>query len=182
VAEAGVVDGDPGHPGAALRVGDVPRQAGGVVGVEPFAGREVTVKDVTSQALGVIVLKKPTHDVEINVVVIPRNTKVPAEHSTVVETIYDDQTEIDVRVTQGDDEDPAFVVEVGKGTMRLPAYPKGSPVRITYRYDIDQTIEVDVVDLVTNTPLGSFEVDRVANLTEAQVREAESKIRAITVN
>lgn len=151
--------------------------------MEPFAGRDVRVSDVTSQALGVIVLKDPEHaDEEVNLVVIPRNTKVPAEHSAEVSTVHDNQSHIDVRVTQGDDEDPAFVVEVGKGTLALPSYPKGSPIGVTYRYDVDQTVEVDVVDLVTNTPLGSFEVDRVANLTEAQVLEAQSKMRAITVS
>ncbi|MGH3353212.1 MAG: Hsp70 family protein [Nocardioides sp.] len=150
--------------------------------VESWAGRDVRVSDITSQALGVIVVDEDDQTREINLVVIPRNTKVPADHSTVVSTLYDSQTHLDVRVTQGDDADPAFVVEVGKSTLSIPAYPKGSPVRITYRYDIDQTIEVDVIDLVTSTPLGSFEVDRVANLTEAQVQEAESRMRAITVS
>ncbi|TQL69077.1 molecular chaperone DnaK [Nocardioides albertanoniae] len=151
-------------------------------GPAPFSGRDVTVRDVTSQALGVIVLEDAEHDREANLVVIGRNTKVPAEESRQVRTTYDSQTQVEVRVTQGDDTDPAFVVEIGRSMLSLPPYPQGAPLRITYHYDVDQTVFVELEDLTANRSLGTFEVERVANLTAAQVELAEAKIRAITVN
>lgn len=153
----------------------------GTTNTAPFGGRPVSVRDVTSQALGVIVLREDDPARDLNLVVIPRNTKVPAKESRVVLTTYDDQDQVEVRVTQGDDEDPEFVVEIGRSMLSLPPYPKGSRLRVTYHYDVDQTVYVELDDLTAGRSLGTFQVERVANLTDAQVEIAEAKIRAITV-
>jgi molecular chaperone DnaK (HSP70) len=173
------------HPDEAVALGaavqaamEESTAAGGVLDL--FSGQAPVIEDVTSQALGVITVKDDLRTLT-NTTVIPRNTKIPAKHSTDVSTIRDNQTAIDVEVTQGDDENPDFVVSVGKKTLPIPAYPKGADIRITYAYDIDQTVFVEVTDLTTNQSLGTFEVDRLANLSDEQVKAAAIKLASLPV-
>ena len=93
----------------------------------------------------------------------------------------DNQTKIDVRVTEGDDEDVLFVNVIGSSILSIPPYPKGSPIEIIYAYDPDQTIYIEVIDKVTNNSLGTFEIDRSSNMTETQVAQATSIVRQTNV-
>lgn len=140
----------------------------------------ITVSDVTSQSLGVIALNEFNN--EYNSVIIPHDTKIPAKKSGTYSTVRDNQTAIDVRVTEGNDKELEFVKVVGSSTLTLPAYPKGSPVEIIYAYDIDQTIFIEVIDLVTNQSLGTFDIDRSSNLDETQVQEATKLIGSTKVD
>jgi molecular chaperone DnaK len=141
------------------------------------------ILDVTSQALGTIAFGEDER--EHNFVIIPRNTKIPAKNSDVFTTRHDGQTEVRVQITQGDDDDPQyvrFVTKDGGQLFSLPPYPTGAPIQITYHYDIDQTIQVEVIDLTANQSLGTFEVDNVANLTDEEVTAARQKNENLEVN
>ena len=154
---------------------------GGRTAVEGLLGGPVRVKDVTSQALGAILFKYNT-DEKINIIIIPRNSEVPAKHSRKVCTRYDYQESSLVTVTQGDDEDPEFVTIVGKGVLDMPIkYPKDAPLEYIYKYDVDQIINVEVIDLTANISLGTFQIDRVANLTQEQVEKANYKIGSMMI-
>jgi molecular chaperone DnaK len=130
----------------------------------------LTVRDVTSQALGVVAVEEtPTGMREHNSIIIAPNTKVPCQASSRFTTTVDGQTRLDVQVTEGDDEDLAYVTVVGSTVLTIPPYPKGAPIEIVMSYDFDGMIHVGVVDLTTNENLGEFEVDREANLDKADV-------------
>jgi molecular chaperone DnaK len=142
------------------------------------------IRDVTSQGLGAIALKRGArHDDDMeNVVIIPPNTKIPAKRGQVFETLQDQQTRLKVEVTQGDDEDPAYVRMVGEQTLDIPAYPKGAPFEIVYAYDIDQTVFIEVVDKTTGEQVDTFEVHNVANMDENEVTEAADKMRRLEIS
>lgn len=145
-----------------------------------FDGTAPVVSDVTSQSLGVIQLDSDTGR-EVNTIVIPRNSKIPAKFSVGGFTVQDNQTSINVQVTQGDDTDPEYVVEIGSKDIPIPPYPKGAPVRVTYAYDIDQTVFVELTDQTAGRSLGTFEVDRPANLSDDEVNRAAAKVSALSV-
>lgn len=153
---------------------------GGRSAVEGYIGAPVRVQDVTSQGLGVLVLDENEKD-EINSIIIPRNTPLPASETTTVKTVCDYQSEVEIRVTQGDDKDPDFVTLVGEATLRMPPYPKGAPLSITYSYDRDQIIHAEVKDLTSGILLGTFSIERVSNLKEAQVEESKKRIGGMTI-
>lgn len=138
------------------------------------------VSDVTSQALGVIMLNDA--GVEENVVVIPRNSKIPCSDSKIGSTVTDNQNSIFVRVTQGEDKDIRYVTEIGSKDIPIPAYPKGAEVRISYNYDIDQTVFVEVFDLTSNKSLGTFEIERIQNLSNEELATAMKKIERLSIN
>lgn len=146
----------------------------------PVFGKDIQIQDVTSQALGILVLSDDHLHTE-NSVIIKKNATIPASCSERYQTVSDGQTALKVQVTQGDDPDPQYVVIIGESTLKIPPYPAGSPIEVTYHYDIDQTVQIEVTDLVTNQSLGSFEIDRVANLSDDDVNEAIDKMRAMNV-
>ena len=120
-----------------------------------------------------------------NWIIIPRNRKIPASESEVFNTVNEGQTEIKIQVTQGDDDDPEyvrFVTKDGGQVFSIPPYPVGAPIRITFHYDVDQAIQVEVTDLTADQSLGTFEVDNVANLTDEEVRSARQKNKNLEVN
>ena len=73
-----------------------------------------------------------------NLVVIERDTKLPAEETTTVYTIYDDQHAIDCSITQseGRESNREFVNLIHQGDLEFPdKKPKGREIEITYKYD-----------------------------------------------
>ena len=118
-------------------------------------------------------------------IIIPHNTKIPASGEGFFATIHDGQAEIKVEITQGDDDDPDYVVMVtreGGQTFSLPPYPAGAPIRITFYYDIDQTVQVEVFDINANESLGTFEAENVRNLSQEEVAAARRRNKDTEVN
>ena len=140
-------------------------------------GKQVAVTDVTSQGLGVII-RSDDNLRDVNSVILPHNTPIPAQRASDYMTVVDNQTSLDVRITEGDDDDPDYVTLVGRAELRIPPYPKHSPIRVVLSYDFDGLIHVEVVDLAASQSLGEFEIDRESNLSDD---ERESKRRRLDV-
>lgn len=173
------------HPDEAVALGAaiqaaVERSAATGASLNLFDGAALVVSDVTSQALGVLTVASDLVT-EVNSIIIPRNSKIPVKCGSRFNTVVDNQTSVLVRVTQGDDTDPKFVVEVGEKELSLPPYPRGAEIEIVYAYDIDQTIFVEVTDCSTGQSMGTFEIDRLANMNDEQLEAASHKISALPV-
>ncbi|MHC9045268.1 Hsp70 family protein [Microbacterium saperdae] len=176
---SGIAPVDGVDPDEAVALGAAIQAAlsGGESTAPGLAGVEIA--DVTSHALGTTALDE--NDVIKNWVLIERNTKIPAQGMNVL-TTNAPRTEIHVWVTQGDDPDVDFVTEIGHGVIQLAEeWPAGVDFAVVYRYDIDQTVTVEVYRMPDEEYVGAFEIDRVANLTEAKVAEAAEKLDRLEV-
>lgn len=68
---------------------------------------------------------------------------MPGSYSQDAATVSENQSYADVQVTQGDDPDLNYVVIIGSKEIPLPpGLPKGSPVRVVYEYDREQTVHI----------------------------------------
>ncbi|MFJ9107862.1 Hsp70 family protein [Streptomyces sp. NPDC102283] len=140
-------------------------------------GRVKSIKDVTSQSLGMVATRDADHlDDQLNAVIIPHNTTVPAKKSDTFYTVSDQQEQLQVQVTEGNDEDLDYVKIVGQGTIGIPRYPKGAPFEVTYSYDVDGIIHVEVRDGTTHQALGEFELERPDNLDTVQFEQATDRV------
>lgn len=135
------------------------------------AAEHISISDVTSQSLGVITLDNISGK-DVNSIIIPKNTKIPCKKAEIFYTVVDNQSSIEIQVTEGDDTDVEYVSVIGKGQMELAPHPKNSPIEIIYTYDPDQTVFIEAIDKVTNRSLGTFEIERSSNLTEEEVSSA----------
>ena len=143
-------------------------------------GERIEIKDVTSQSLGVIAVRGDD-DLEFNSIIVSRNSKIPATGSSTYVTRYDNQEEITIQITEGDDEDPDYVTILGACPIPLPRYPKGAAIRVDLAYDVDQTVFVQVHDMTGGKLAGSFQVDRVANLSDEELARSLARLKTITV-
>ena len=158
--------------------------AGGTIELASGASlSDIAIQDVTSQALGVLVIDNMHVGKMRNSVVIPRNSQIPGSYSSMLATVDDNQQAVHVQVTQGDDSDPEFVTIAGEKTLSIAPHPKGSPIRITYSYDIDQIIHVELTDMAVDPPqsLGTFEIDRLVGMDEQQMALAAAQLDALSV-
>ncbi len=142
----------------------------------------VSAHDVNSHSMGVIALNEA--ESAFNSIILRRNTQIPCRASDVFHTVTDNQLQVRIRVTQGEDECVDYVDVVGEATISLPAYPKGAPIEVTFEYDLDGQIRVSVKDLTTNRMLDeAFTVFvRSANLAPEIVEQKRIELTKITVN
>ncbi|WP_338780016.1 Hsp70 family protein [Streptomyces sp. DG1A-41] len=143
-------------------------------------GKVKSIKDVTSQSLGMVTTNSENHDHQYNTVIIPHNTPVPAKKSDIFCTLFDRQRRLLVRVTEGDDEDLAYVKTVGESTIEIPQYPKGAPFEVFYSYDVDGIIHVEVKDGTTGKWLGEFELERPDNLSPEELAEFGDRVARVS--
>jgi molecular chaperone DnaK len=96
---------------------------------------EMQVTNVSSHDLGVLATEKSTGRPR-NVVLIPRNTALPAAHSKRFKTQKDGQQSIFIKVIEGGDSSGNNSTGIGTCTIRnLPAtLPRGTPVDVTFTY------------------------------------------------
>ncbi len=164
-------------PDAAVALGAAIQAALEVEGDAQGALLGVTIEDVTSIALGSRALDEEYK--QRNWTIIPKNTRVPASGMRSF-TTTGPRSRIYIDVTQGDDPDPDFVSVVGEGYVDLEEeWPEGTDFAVVFRYDIDQTVTVEVYRLPSEEYVGAFEIDRVANLDAEGVAEATSRVAAL---
>ena len=103
--------------------------------------------NVTSHSFGLAVLK----DEELfNSIIIPKNTPYPVEESrSDYVTTYDNQETLDIYVLEGEAEDPRDCELVGSYQIYDISKRRAGKTRlkVTYRYNQNQIVEVDAIDL-----------------------------------
>jgi molecular chaperone DnaK len=139
--------------------------------------KDVVLLDVTPLSLGIETLGG------VNNVLIPRNTTIPTAKSETYSTAEDNQTAVDIHVTQG--ERPMSRDNMTLARFRLegiPPAPRGLPqIEVTFDIDANGIINVHAKDLGTGR-VQSVKVTASTNLTSADidrmVREAEQNAQS----
>jgi molecular chaperone DnaK len=136
--------------------------------------------DVCSHGLGVSALN--SERVMSNFIIIEAQTPIPARGEETFNTVAEGQTEVEIRLNEGDQEDLEYVKEIAKGTGRLgSAVPKGHPITIKINYTREGLIELNAFDGVSGDFLCKLEVERAGNLGNRQVAAATQNLNQIKV-
>lgn len=108
----------------------------------------VHLTDVANHSYGTLVIKDNHSDVRVNTFIIPKNTPIPAEISKTFYTVADNQTGIEINITQGESEDPYGVNILSRKKMQIPGNrPAGQPIEVTYSYDKNQRMRCEFLDV-----------------------------------
>lgn len=137
-------------------------------------------RDITSHGIGVVIWDD-TLGQDVNSVILPKNTKVPAESRQQYSTLVDYQESIMVKVTQGNDTDLKYVSIIGESEMRLTPRQANSPIEVIIGCDSDSIIHVRVIDLVSNEDLGEMKIDRVNNLSDTEMAQETHKLGKLNI-
>lgn len=149
-------------------------------GAVPQNSAAYTFKDRTSHGIGVVA-SNPSTGQRQNVVLVKKNTPVPAKTRMDFVTNAENQRELELLITQGEETDLKYTTIIGKSRIKLNPRPKNSPIRIVIGCDRNFVTRVQVWDMVDNTNLGEMTIDRTANLTETKVKENKKKIGRLDI-
>lgn len=140
---------------------------------------DVVINDVVSHGLGVVA-DNDQHIAE-NSIIIAANSRIPCQEARVYSTVMDGQTELNVQVTEGDEEDLRYVRTLGNSVLKIPPYPAGAPVQVVFSCDIDGMVHIEVTDLQTGNGLGEFEIDRVGSLDQQELDRMRDTLKGLDV-
>lgn len=140
---------------------------------------ELVINDVVSHGLGVVADNE--RHISENSIIIGANSRIPCQASRVYATVVDGQTELNVQVTEGDEEDLRYVRVLGASLLKIPPYPAGAPVEVIFSCDIDGMLHIEVTDIQAGQGLGEFEIDRVGSLDQGELERMRHALKGIDV-
>jgi molecular chaperone DnaK len=146
---------------------------------QTVSSHPIAISDVVSHGLGVVALNEYGRDT--NSVVIPSNSKIPCQHRRQFFTVADRQTELQVQVTEGDEEALKYVKMLGSSLLRIPPYPAQAPVDVIFSCDVDGILHIEVVDVTAQRSLGEFEIERTANLERSEINQMRVAVAGLEV-
>ncbi len=134
-------------------------------------GGLIEVTDITSHTLGVVLWDERQLQ-EYVFPMIRKMTPIPAVIKNSFGTADANMQRAVVKVVEGESTVPGECTPLGVCDIQLPPYlPKGSPVKLTYQYNANQVLEVDVqaagniakVTIDRNTGLAPQEIEQAAS-------------------
>jgi molecular chaperone DnaK len=128
-------------------------------------GASFQVTNVNAHSLGVQGIEPQTLR-KTNVVLIPRNSPLPARFTERFVTKSDSQRSIVVQVLEGESSLPAECTAIGRAVIRdlPPGLPQGSPVDVTFEYGANGRLSVEAVVSGTQN-WTSLEIERNTGLS-----------------
>ena len=162
-------------------------QSGDVTGEVAKILQGISVQKVSSHNLGVIALDSEGR--ERNFLMIPKFTPLPYEKAGAFSTTIDNQESVPIRVMEGgimsDDGwcDPLDCKKIGEAVLPIPntpPHPKGSPLKITYKYNDNGILDVHARDGLSDSEIKAI-IEHTGGLTEQELKEAGQETQNISV-
>jgi molecular chaperone DnaK len=138
--------------------------------------------DVTPYTFGTSALGERNGDIYpyCYIPIIPRNTPIPVRRSEVFFTVSDAQTEVDVRIFQGEDEDALENIQLGE--FRVTGLSKaraGNPVILDLALDRDGILQVSAREKLTGLERRITIDKAMSRYDQGQLDEARERIGAL---
>ncbi len=137
--------------------------------------KEVILTDVCPFTLGTEVVREyAEHRFEDGVFlpIIERNTVIPASRTETLYTVRDNQTKIRVHILQGESRFAVNNLSLGELFIDIPANKAGAEsVDVTYTYDINSILEVEVKVNSTGKKLRQVFKDRNLEMSDEEIEE-----------
>ena len=142
-------------------------------------GGLIEVTDITSHTLGVVLWDEKQLQ-EYVFPMIRKMTPIPAVIKNSFGTAEANMQRAVVKVVEGESTMPGECTPLGVCDIVLPPYlPKGSPVKLTYQYNANQVLEVDV-QAAGNT--AKVTIDRNTGLAPREIEQAASGLDELHVS
>jgi molecular chaperone DnaK (HSP70) len=141
---------------------------------------DVTIEDVTTHPLGIIVLDKERRERVVEL--IPEGTRLPHQFKGRFAYAYDNMTAVRVEVTEGVGTTRDEVTVIGKVELTgLPPRPRGTEIQVLYLYGVDQILRVQVVDVESGVKR-EVDIHFRGGMSSEQVQRARGRNREMSVD
>lgn len=132
----------------------------------------------TSHSIGVVTFDG---EKDVNDIVIPKNTRLPARESRDYVTVEPLQSILELRITEGEFQDMEYTTEIGKTEMKIRPRPELVAVRLFLECDENGLIHAHVTDINDGIDLGELNIPRNANMTEAEMNASAEKLGKLNI-
>jgi molecular chaperone DnaK len=148
--------------------------------------RDIILRDVCNHSYGTICApldKETGRRVIANRIILKKNTPLPCEASQMFYTMSQGQTALEITITQGEDADPEYVNKIATHKFELPpGRPAECPIKVTYRYDVNQRMHCHFQDLQSGRTLEvDFCLDHDGQSRQVGIQEKTSQLEHVTV-
>ncbi|MCE5185551.1 MAG: Hsp70 family protein [Planctomycetaceae bacterium] len=148
--------------------------------------KDVRLKDVCNHSYGTIcapIDEETGRHVIRNSIILKKNTPLPCEVTQTFYTLFDGQSELQVAITQGEDEDPQYVNRIATETFTLPENrPANRPIQVCYSYDVNQRMHCRFEDSDSGKVLEvEFCTGQNGGMTRAHVEQAARELNGYKV-
>ena len=115
--------------------------------------------------------------------IIERNTVIPVSRTKEVRNVYDNQKQIKIEVLQGENIHASENLHIGEIIVDIPKGKAGEiKANITYTYDINSILEVEVEIANTGKKIKSFFKGQDINMTDEEMRERFEKLSYLKIH
>ena len=139
--------------------------------------QDIVMVDVCPYTLGVEVFNE--YDQPEFKPIIERNQAIPVSKTRSVYTRYPNQEEIAVKVFQGESFKPSDNVALGELLMSVSPMLDSQEVLLTYTYDINGILEVEVTIAASNEKQTLYVSDDESELSSDQLRERFTQLQEL---
>lgn len=137
--------------------------------------REVILTDVCPFTLGTEVVRDYGDNRFMDGVfcpIIERNTIIPASRTERLYTVRDNQTKIRINILQGESRFAKNNLSLGELNIDVPGAKAGEEaVDVTYTYDVNSLLEVQVMAVSTGKTIKQVIVNNETDMTEEEIQE-----------
>lgn len=147
--------------------------------------QEVILTDVCPFTLGTEVISGSGSFMEEGryLPIIERNTVIPVSRTQTVSTAYDDQEWVRVKVLQGESRIAANNLLIGEVNVTVPKGPRGQEnIEITYTYDVNSLLEVEVKVLSTGLTKKILIQDEENRISDEEAEERMKRLQYLKQN
>jgi molecular chaperone DnaK len=139
-------------------------------------GKLIQVNDITSHTLGVVLWDETSLE-EYVYPMIPKRTMIPASKKNLFGTANANMGQAVVKIVEGESTLPGECTPLGMCEVKLPPFlPKGSPVELSYEYNANQVLEVNVEACGNRTQLS---IERNTGLKHGDIEQATAGLGAL---
>lgn len=150
------------------------------------AVKEVILTDVCPFTLGTEVVVEGANNRLENghfCPIIERNTVIPASRTERLYTAYDNQTKIRVNVLQGESRFAKNNLELGEICVDVPSAKAGvESIDVTYTYDINSILEVQVIVLSTGKVVKQIIKNQYTQMTDEEIKARMEEIAYLKIH
>ena len=146
---------------------------------------DLVVTDVAPFTLGVEIVR-PVGGQERAGYFLPlihRNTTIPVSRVETVATIVANQTEVVVRMFQGESRRVEGNLLLGEFTVRgIPRGPAGQPIELRFTYDLNGVLQVEATVSATKQTTSHVVTRHAGDLTDEQIAAAVKRMEELKVH
>ena len=148
--------------------------------------RDINLTDVCNHSYGTIcapIDKETGRRIIQNRIILKKNTPLPCEASQTFYTVSEGQAEVEVTITQGEDTTPEYVNKIATHKFQLPpGRAAGCPIKVTYRYDVNQRMHCSFEDIESGRILEvDFCLDRDGKMSQGDIKQKDEQLELFKV-